>query len=164
MILELSLEDVRIGQDEKGQNQGFPGRENTTTCKGLEKRNRVICLRDTLLVLVGHKKGLGWKEFEGGKGSEMGLQRQAGPEHTGSLRGPQTQAEGLGPCLARGEYLSREEAYLGFQDLGGKIPGGAWNLSVGRGLSLPFGSKVQSRFLPVPSLPPGQVLHEYYLG
>lgn len=27
---ELSLKDTRIGQDEKGQNKCFPGRENST--------------------------------------------------------------------------------------------------------------------------------------
>lgn len=34
---------------------------------------------------MGHKLGLEWKEFEDGKGSERGLQRQMGLEYTGSL-------------------------------------------------------------------------------
>lgn len=117
--------------------------------------------------LVGHKLGLEWKKFESGKRSERELQRQVGLEYTGSLAG-QTKAEGAGRCVgalgSEGRVPSGKEAYLGFHNLGGEIPAGGWDWSVDRGLSLPSAAKVQSRSPYVTSLPPGQVLHEYYLG
>lgn len=111
--------------------------------------------------------GLEGKQFEGGKGSERGLQRQMGLEYTGSLA-RQTKAVGLGRCVgalgSEGRVPSRKEAYWGLHDLGGEIPAGGWDWSVDRGLPLPSATKVQSRSPYVTSLPPGQVLHEYYLG
>lgn len=95
----------------------------------------MICFGDTLhSMLVGYRKGLGWKEFEGRQRSEMGLHRQAGPGHTGSPGGPQTQADGLQPCSGglghEQRVLNKEEEYLGVQDLGGEIParGQGWSV------------------------------------
>lgn len=115
---------------------------------------------DTLhLLLVWHEIVLEWKGFEGGKGSETGLQRQMGPEHTGSAA-PRPQAEGLGPCVAvlgsEGRVPRRQEANLGFQGLGEEIPAGGQGRSVGRGPSLLLAAKVLSRSPYVPSLPPGR--------
>lgn len=87
-----------------------------------------MCLGTPCVKLVGHKLGLEWTEFEGGKGSEKGLQRQMGLEYTGSLSSASNPGEGLGPCVgalgSEGRMPSRKEAYLGFHDLGGEIPAG----------------------------------------
>lgn len=114
---ELSLEDIRTCQDEKGQNKCVPGRGNSIFI-GLGGRRPLDTSGDTLhLLLVWHEIGLEWKGFEGGKGSETGPQGQMGPEHTGSPV-PQPQAEGLGPRVAvlgsEGRAPCRQEVYLGF--------------------------------------------------
>lgn len=64
----------------------------------------------------------------------MGLQKQKGLGHTESLA-PQTQAEGLGPCVwalgSEGRVPGRKEAYMSFHNLGGEIPAGGWGWSIG---------------------------------
>lgn len=70
----------------------------------------------------------------------MGLQRRAGPEHAAEVRNPV-----LGVLDSQGRVLSREEAYLGFQDLGGESPAAGWGWSVERGLSLPSAVQVLAR-------------------
>lgn len=78
---ELSLEDVRISQDEKGW-QCFPGREKST-CKGLETAHHLVCLQT--FSIGGHRASLR------GKSLRMGSNQR--------WQGQNTRAEGLGPWV-----------------------------------------------------------------